>query len=377
MSATSQIQNLHLAFQIPAELEAIIKDLEDINDFMAYYDIVPEFYQDKAIEVLKDRIELYSRHEAGGLQEDIPALLSGENLPETDTAQRLLNIYHLIHFQDQNIAEPISLAALRNMHKQLALRMPHEPGGGELRFQEVGLFGANSLDPNLPNGDELRNLLTDLLKLAIDPKIHSLQRAFLFYFIFINIQPFHQDNEIIAMLASRQILLNDGFDLYGMINLEKHLYYNKRFHLQTAELLHSLNYHQRINTAPTAWLVYCMEAFRHNVQELRHASIGLVKEQLNYQSLSPRQKNVMNFWLEKAFPIHKNKLNNLSLRQQEIVQILVRSGNVANKELATLFSVDRKTIQRDFNELVQLGIADQRGLGRNLKYYLDFRIYLS
>ena len=44
------------------------------------------------------------------------------------------------------------------------------------------------------------------------------------------------------------------------------------------------------------------------------------------------------------------------------------------KDLVPVFMVDRKTIQRDFNTLLDLKLLDQRGGGRALKYYINLRV---
>jgi predicted HTH transcriptional regulator len=110
---------------------------------------------------------------------------------------------------------------------------------------------------------------------------------------------------------------------------------------------------------------------------IRNAITDCVRQQLDYISLTPRQKNSLNFWLEKAFYIHKGKLELLSSRQHEMMLLIAKYGTLSNKELVPVFMVDRKTIQRDFNTLLDLKLLEQRGGGRGLKYYINMRVNLE
>jgi Fic family protein len=229
----------------------------------------------------------------------------------------------------------------------------------------------------LPDAEELKSCLQDVFALLSNDKIHPITRGFLFYYVMHATQPFSEENETVAILGVHCFLKQNGYSLLGLLNLEHHVFFSEKFRLQTSHLFDEHNYLELLDADLSGFLETCIHRFRAHVEEVKNVVIGVVKELFGYPDFTPRQKNVLNFWLRKGFFIQHQKLHDLSPRQHDIMMLLVKYGSVTNKDLVPIFQVDRKTLQRDFTTLLDLGLIEQRGMGRAVKYYVDFRIPLG
>jgi hypothetical protein len=173
------------------------------------------------------------------------------------------------------------------------------------------------------------------------------------------------------------ILNQQEVNPWFLLNLEKHVFSNPAWSAMTKEHLKPGNYLERLDTDLSEWIELSVAAILQNLEEIKDLMSGMVKKKMNYDKLTIRQKNNLNYWLDYGFYLHKPKLSKLTSRQHEIILLLLRYGHLSNKDLVPIFKVDRKTIQRDFNELLSLQMVEQRGAGRGLEYYLDFKVYLN
>lgn len=72
-------------------------------------------------------------------------------------------------------------------------------------------------------------------------------------------------------------------------------------------------------------------------------------------------------------PITPAMEEQLTERQKEMVSLLIRGEELTSRKCATLFDITRDTANRDFKELVKLGIAQKAGSGRSTRYVLQTR----
>jgi Fic family protein len=247
-----------------------------------------------------------------------------------------------------------------------------------LRMETNSLFGGVEEKEHHDTLDkDARQWLEDLVKLINNKDAPAIVKAWLFYYHFLVLKPFASNNELLAYIVCKKILLAGGLDFFNALNLEKYVFRDKNFILVNQGLSALESYEDKLNADLSSYVEYCVYGYKNNIREIRQSVTGVVREQLDYQSLTPRQKNTLNFWLEKAFFIHKDKLDQLSPRQHEMMLLIAKYGSLSNKELVPVFMVDRKTIQRDFNVLLDMKLLEQRGGGRALKYYINLRVPLQ
>lgn len=369
---------LKLTHEKPKQLNPALRETEGLRDLMAYYQVEAVAFQEDAVDTVVDRVRHYFISQEEELSHELVAALLTGDLPATSPErQKLLNIQQAIQYLGQMESKPFSLPMLQQVHKLLMNKMasPHTPG--VWRTQENSLFSAVRASAALPGHDTLMDYLQYAVSIANDKQQSILIRCGLVFYLLMVLKPFLDENETVAMLVCSHLLQREGYGLAGMLNLEKYLFFHKKYELETAELFGEMPFEAALSADLTSFLDTCIHCYRDNMQAARKRITEEVKKLMGYHNLVPRQKNNLNFWLEKGFYMHRKKLPELSDRQQEIMLLLARYGSLANKELVPVFRVDRKTIQRDFNELLEKGLVEIRGAGRNFRYHLDFRVHIG
>ena len=115
-----------------------------------------------------------------------------------------------------------------------------------------------------------------------------------------------------------------------------------------------------------------LESLERTNDMLREIYQGIVE----YEDMTPRQRNMVNYFFEEAFRNGRPETTNLNPRQQKIIELIHERHFISTKDLSLLFRVNRKTIQRDFTELLDLGIVRAMGFGSALRYTVPIRLKL-
>jgi Fic family protein len=369
---------LLLHYDIPPSLKAAENEIEALKAFTGYFEPDEYVFLSDTVDVNLNRI--FHIMLAGGeeiTEAIISDVLNGDLNPDTPVLQKILNVEKAIQVAQSSAEKkaPLSIDFLQQIHRLLTQKMPNAHCAGLLRTKSNLLFNYIESGSVLPEGSRLNNLLEQTIKMANDKKTPLLIRCWLTYYSLMSIQPFYEDNETVAVLACRYLIEQQDMNYYGLLNLEKHIFYHKGYQLRTSDLFSEQNLGERLDTDLTGYIDACLRGFMANLAEIKTTIIKQVRTMLNYEKLNSRQKNNMNFWLEKGFFRHHPKLKMITERQHEVLMLLARYVSLATKDLVPVFKVDRKTIQRDFTELMEHGIVESRGSGRNLRYYLDFRTY--
>ncbi len=370
-------KKLQLKYTLPAALAMVAEELEELRLFASYYNLDADTLLPDTESNLISRLSMYKQSPLAPPDEaEIPAVIEGAKEPETASEQWISNIQQAIDFLADKSAQPLTLNLLQQAHKILVQKTKDAHEAGRLRVDGRNLFSFIEEGVLLPEHDELQKYISGLFDLVSDEAEAEAApvKAFLFFYIFTAIRPFANSNEILAILGAHHILHHAKMPLFGLLNLEKHIFFNPNYLVQTAHLFGEQNYLERLDTDLTTYLEICTNKLRKNILEAKNTLINVVKQEFEYETLKPRQKNAVNFWLEKGFFMHKEKLKNLTPRQHDIMTIMAQYSYVATKDLVPVFQLDRKTIQRDFNTLLELGLVEQRGGGRAIRYHLDFKV---
>jgi hypothetical protein len=109
------------------------------------------------------------------------------------------------------------------------------------------------------------------------------------------------------------------------------------------------------------------------VQSANRLIRELYHRQVEFEDLSPRQRNMVNFFFDEGFRMEKPDTKGLNERQEKILEIVYERHSVSTKDLSLIFRCNRKTIQRDFYELLEMGLVRQMGSGAALRYTVQIR----
>lgn len=377
MARPPVFQKMNIQYIVPEAFHFAMREVEALMDFIDYYEVNATLVKPYFLNVHRAELESLSGYfNTDNNTIDFENLLAGQKDPENDTEQLTTNISNALK-TSVSTKEDFSLLYLLKLQNELHYGLQHDSAGIGLRMETNSLFAiAEEAEKHDPVDKDLKTWLEDLLKTANTREIPALIRAWLFHYYFIALKPFEAYNDLLAYIICKRILATEKLDFFNTLNLEQFVFRAKDF-LDISNLLAgSEDFSERMAKDLTPYLEACLSGFRNNISAIRNAITDCVRQQLDYISLSPRQKNSLNFWLEKAFYIHKEKLALLTPRQHEIMLLIAKYGTLRNKELVPVFMVDRKTIQRDFNTLLDLKLLEQRGGGRGLKYYINMRVSL-
>jgi Fic family protein len=163
-------------------------------------------------------------------------------------------------------------------------------------------------------------------------------------------------------------LRKNKMDMHGLICLEHEIYINK------------LTYDQIINNAIQGEENALNEQITFGLQ-LQQMQLGRLKDllrnyfrqQVDFDKLNPRQKNIMNYVFERGYKLKEIDDSILNKRQKLIMYIVQHRGFISTKELVNEFDCNRKTIQRDFQLLLDLGLVKSIGAGAGLRYCINLQ----
>jgi Fic family protein len=377
MARSAQFQKIQVNANSNEMLEQALKEAEEVLEFNSYYGINIALMKRYIVLEHREELELLSDwYNTEKADIDFVHLMAGTKDPENDPEQVTLNLSALLKSIADN-KEECSIAYLQKLQGALHLKLQHDNTGIGLRMETNSLFAkTEETEVHQPLDADSKEWLDELLKMANAKDIHPLIRASYFYYYFNVLKPFESNNELLAYLVCKRIIAGK-LDIFGLVNIEKHVLRDKKF-MTISKKFHELpDYKDRLAADLNEYTDAFISGYRQSIKAIRQSATDCVREQLDYKNLTPRQKNSLNFWLEKAFFLHREKLGQLSPRQHEMMLLIAKYGSLSNKDLVPVFMVDRKTIQRDFNALLDLKLLDQRGGGRALKYYINLRVDLG
>jgi len=375
MTKVSHFQKLRIDYDFTELTEMVMKEVREIMEFISYYEVNASIMKRYTLAVHREELEMLSacfNPEKSDI--DFEHLITGTKDPENDIEQLTVNLSAILKSITE-VKEDFSLSYLQKLQGALHQKLLHDSSGIGLRMENNSLFAAaEETKEGHPLDNDSKVRLDELLKMANKKDIPPLVRAAVFYYEFDILKPFVSYNELLAYVVCKKMLAVDRLDFFNMLNLDKYIFRDKKLSLIQHQLNEVEDYNEKLNADLTTYIHAFFEGYMNNISVVRESITNCVREQLDYQSLTPRQKNSLNFWLEKAFFIHKDKLDQLTPRQHEMMLLIAKYGSLSNKDLVPVFMVDRKTIQRDFNMLLDLKLLDQRGGGRALKYYINLRV---
>lgn len=154
------------------------------------------------------------------------------------------------------------------------------------------------------------------------------------------IRPFSQDNSFIARLLSYVFLYKNGYDVNGLIQIEKSWSSEKDIFEEALGIA--------INaSAITIWLEFFAGSLSKNLLEIFEKIKEKKVDNIGYDSSSV----------------------SLNDRQKEIITLLEEPNtNISNKKVQKYFKISQITASRDLSKLATLGYIYQRGKGRSVYY---------
>lgn len=260
--------------------------------------------------------------------------------------------------------QPLSVPMLYNLQKLLILDLYNNR-------EDVNLFTANATRAaeKLSAATELE--LESLFEyMNFDTEHHPLIQSWVLHFRLLQVKLFSEAKSKIATLLQNFWLAKHKVNMFGLISIEHELYAAKNDYLgflgETRDV-------EKIAATEQQQVDFGMMLYGNQLDRLKTLLRSYFRQQVEFDKLNPRQKNIMNYVFERGYRLKEFDDSVLNQRQKLIMYIIQHKGFISTKELVTEFDCNRKTIQRDFATLLELNLVKVIGKGAGLRYAVNVK----
>lgn len=224
-------------------------------------------------------------------------------------------------------------------------------------------------DYNMP--DVLVEIIRQLDQLApIQNPSEKVLAGWLLRFSVLNQMPAFASYVSLAAWAHHLCNQKQGIDGGGLLFFAKAILPHQATYLRIIEQLKYKDGKDFLNSDPSGLMLIIQDAQSDAYKATEKRLATIYHQQVEFEDLAPKQRNMVNYFFYVAYKFEKTKNNALNPRQQEIMDLLHSRGFISTKDLSLQFRCNRKTIQRDFQDLLQMGLVRQMGQGAALRYTL-------
>lgn len=287
--------------------------------------------------------------------------LVNRNLRASNLAEKAVEQYQKAEqFIDEQLHEPLSLGLFYQVEKILIEDLYQNTG-------ELNLFTAPAARIPERLSVETEIELDSLFEfLNSDTEFHPVIQGWMLHFRIQGLPLFSEGRSRMAGLMHLFWLRKHRMDMYGLMSLEHEIYINKQ------------DYDQIVNksiqgeeNSLNEQIAFGLQLQQMQLSRLKDLFRSYFRKQVDYEKLNPRQKNIMNYVFERGYKLKEIDETILNKRQKLIMYIIQHRGFISTKELVNEFDCNRKTIQRDFQLLQDLGLVKSMGAGAGLRYCIN------
>lgn len=320
-----------------------------------------------------DRIRSYFLHDKVECDFNmVRRALDGEPEENQEVLVRTLAMQKADAYLEKRV-KSIDMAHLKKCHEIFLRGSKDEKFGGILRYAQGKGYHENYLPPQ---NEELEGLLNNLITFINDreSKQHPMVRGWAVYLLFDIVQPFVGYNQTLSLLVRNQLMNHWDYGFNSIAVFEKYLFKDWSTHQSVKfNSLFPLNYSDRMDTDVTAFFENCAGLSAESMTQVEEAILKQLKIDVGYNKLSPIKKNSFNYFFELGLPKHYKEIGGLHDRQKSILKDVIFNRSVTTKQMVMKYRCDRKTIQRDFSDLMEVGIVIQEGKTKTINYHPSFR----
>lgn len=339
--------NLALQFQpnlnIHEYFDRCINFRDEINNIFHFINLDKCIVEQETKQLLLSR--LYFIHALDNIEVDVKKL----NINATDDQllpqEKAVIQYHHANTQlSDYLNEPLSISLYQKLYK--------------LSFQSDNEENATQI-----NHAALKELEILFDFINHDNEFHPLLQAWLLLLKALEYPVFPQAKFRMAVLLFNFWFSKNNLNTCNLINVEEELFLHKE------QLMNLTNIYK--NVPLNEKFEFGLNLYHNQLSKIKETLKKCFRKQMGFEKMTPREKNICNFIFEYGYQIKDKEYQTLNSRQKEILNIIKRKGFIGTKDLTSLFDCNRKTIQRDFGMLLQMGLVKVIGAGAGLKYCIS------
>jgi Fic family protein len=289
--------------------------------------------------------------------------LVNKNLRASNMPERAVEQYQKAEiFIDEQTHEILSISFLYQLEKILIEDLHQNKS-------EINLFSGQSAKMpeklGLETEIELENLFDFLNN---DQEFHPIIQSWILHFRIMSLPLFSESKSKFATLLQLFWLKKHKMDMDGLLCLPHEIYINKPAYDQIV-----VNAIQGEENGLNEQISFGLQLQQSQLGRLKELFRNYFRKQVDFDKLNPRQKNIMNYVFERGYKLKEIDDSVLNKRQKLIMYIVQHRGFISTKELVNEFDCNRKTIQRDFQLLLDLGLVKSIGAGAGLRYCINLQ----
>ena len=199
-------------------------------------------------------------------------------------------------------------------------------------------------------------------------ELDPLSLSWILHFELLRIRPYNSDAPVLTRLLHYFWLSKHNLTVDGLLTLEHELYLNRHRYFELQQTVGETN-----AACFNQYIRFGEQIFTQNLERMKLMLRHYFRKQVEYDDATPRQRNMMNFVFERGYKLKLFHEGTLNKRQELIMYIIHHKGFCSTKELTEEFGCNRKTIQRDFTDLLNYNLVRTIGNGSSLRYAVSIK----
>lgn len=216
-----------------------------------------------------------------------------------------------------------------------------------------------------------------LMDLDENAKHYTLEEKILsswfLHFAFLIGLPTLNRQSVLARYLQGQFLRKHQLDAQGLLSMNLALMPHQKTFQRVAEKFRFKGAIELVKSDMNDLIMLGLQIHQQALKEANKVLREIYHDHIEYEDMTPRQRNMVNFFFDEGYKLKKPNMAGLNERQQKIIELIFDNHFSSTKDLSLIFRCNRKTIQRDFNELLEMGLVRQMGNGAALRYTVSIK----
>ncbi len=198
--------------------------------------------------------------------------------------------------------------------------------------------------------------------------------SILVHFLILNALPAEPHYTVLARTAQQFYLAMGNGNAEATLFLNSAWLNRQQQYKRIVDQLKFKDTQQFMESDLSGMLNFAIEALLESLETANLRLRKLYQEKIEFDEFTPRQRNMVNYFFDEGFRLRmpKGKLQQ-NERHVQIMEFIYEHHFASTKDLSLIYRLNRKTIQRDFNELMEMGLVRSMGNGAALRYTVPIR----